>query len=156
MHICKKNTTFAAQIGLTMQRKLFLFALTALFALTVNAQKVQYLSTEQFKQKVFNYTTEKEWKHLGDKPCVIDFYTTWCGPCKRLAPIMEELAKEYAGKVYFYKIDVEQETEIAQAFQISSFPRILYVPASDRPIMQVGLQPKEAIVEIIDEHLLNK
>lgn len=139
-----------------MQRNLILFALAAIFTLSVNAQKVTYLSTEEFKTKVFNYTTEKEWKYLGDKPCVIDFYTTWCGPCKRLAPIMEELAEEYAGKVYFYKIDVEKEPEIARAFQITSFPRILYVPKKDRPSMQIGLQPKEEIKEIIDEHVLNK
>lgn len=139
-----------------MQRKLILFALAAILTLSANAQTVNYLTTEQFKAKVFNYTTDKEWKYKGDKPCIIDFYTTWCGPCKRLAPIMEELAKEYAGKVYFYKVDVEKETEVAQAFQITSFPRILYVPAKDKPIMQIGLQPKESIAEIIDEHLLTK
>ena len=139
-----------------MQRKIILFALAAIFSLSVNAQTVNYLATEQFKEKVFNYATEKDWKYVGDKPCVIDFYTTWCGPCKRLAPIMEELAKEYAGKVYFYKVDVEKETEVARVFQISSFPRILYIPAKDKPIMQIGLQPKEDIQAIIDEHLLNK
>ena len=139
-----------------MQRKLILLALAAVFALTANAQTVNYLTTEQFKAKVFDYTTEKEWKYKVDKPCIIDFYTTWCGPCKRLAPIMEELAKEYAGKVYFYKVDVEQEKEVAQAFGISSFPRILYIPAKDKPMMQIGLQPKEQIKEIIDEHLLTK
>jgi len=139
-----------------MQRKLILVALAALFALTANAQTVNYLTTEQFKAKVFDYTTEKEWKYKGDKPCIIDFYTTWCGPCKRLAPIMEELAAEYAGKVYFYKVDVEQEKEVAQAFGISSFPRILYIPAKDKPMMQIGLQPKEQIKEIIDEQLLTK
>ncbi len=152
----QKKYYFCAQIWIIMQRKLILVALAAFFALTANAQTVNYLTTEQFKQKVFNYTTEKEWKYKGDKPCIIDFYTTWCGPCKRLAPIMEELAAEYAGKVYFYKIDVEKETEIAQAFNITSFPRILYIPKSDKPMMQIGLQPKEQIKEIIDEQLLTK
>lgn len=139
-----------------MRKRFILFALVAIFTLSVNAQTVTYLTTEEFKTKVFDYTTEKEWKYLGDKPCLIDFYTTWCGPCKRLAPIMEELAKEYAGKVYFYKVDVEKETEIARAFQITSFPRILYVPMKDKPSMQIGLQPKEAIQEIIEEHIINK
>lgn len=139
-----------------MQRKLILLALVAIFALTATAQTVNYLSTEQFKAKVFDYTTEKEWKYKGDKPCIIDFYTTWCGPCKRLAPIMEELAKQYAGKVYFYKVDVEQEREVAQAFGISSFPRILYIPVTGKPMMQIGLQPKENIEEIIDDNLLIK
>ena len=152
----QKKYYFCAQIWIIMQRKLILMALAAFFALGVNAQTVNYLTTEQFKQKVFNYTTEKEWKYKGDKPCIIDFYTTWCGPCKRLAPIMEELAAEYAGKVYFYKIDVEKETEIAQAFNITSFPRILYIPKSGKPMMQIGLQPKEQIKEIIDEQLLTK
>ena len=139
-----------------MQRKLILLALVAIFALAATAQTVNYLSTEQFKAKVFDYTTEKEWKYKGDKPCIIDFYTTWCGPCKRLAPIMEELAKQYAGKVYFYKVDVEQEREVAQAFGISSFPRILYIPVTGKPMMQIGLQPKENIEEIIDDNLLIK
>ena len=139
-----------------MQRKLILFAFAAFFTLAANAQTVNYLTTEQFKTKVFDYTTEKVWKYKGDKPCVIDFYTTWCGPCKRLAPIMEELAIEYAGKVIFYKVDVEKEKDVAQAFGISSFPRILYVPMTDKPMMQIGLQPKENIQEIIDEHLITK
>ncbi len=152
----QKKYYFCAQIWTIMQRKLILMALAAFFALVANAQTVNYLTTEQFKQKVFNYTTEKEWKYKGDKPCIIDFYTTWCGPCKRLAPIMEELATEYAGKVYFYKMDVEKETEIAQAFNITSFPRILYIPKSGKPMMQIGLQPKEQIKEIIDEQLLTK
>ncbi len=137
-----------------MQRKFILLVFAIALAWTANAQSVNYITTEQFKQKVFNYTTEREWKYLGDKPCVIDFYTTWCGPCKMLAPVMEQLAKDYAGKVYFYKIDVEKETEIAQAFQITSFPRILYIPAKERPIMQIGLQAKQDIADIIDEHLL--
>ena len=139
-----------------MQRKLILLALVAIFALAATAQTVNYLSTEQFKAKVFDYSTEKEWKYKGDKPCIIDFYTTWCGPCKRLAPIMEELAKQYAGQVYFYKVDVEQEREVAQAFGISSFPRILYIPVTGKPMMQIGLQPKENIEEIIDDNLLIK
>ena len=139
-----------------MQRKLILFAFAAFLTLAANAQTVNYLTTEQFKAKVFDYTTEKVWKYKGDKPCVIDFYTTWCGPCRRLAPIMEELAIEYAGKVIFYKVDVEKEKDVAQAFGISSFPRILYVPMTDKPMMQIGLQPKENIQEIIDEHLITK
>ncbi len=148
-YLCRPN-------WIIMQRKLILFALVAFFSMSLSAQSVNYLTTDQFKTKVFNYTTEKEWKYLGDKPCIIDFYTTWCGPCKMLAPIMEQLAKEYAGKVYFYKVDVEQEREIAQAFQITSFPRILYIPQSEKPMMQIGLQPKEEIKAIIDEHLITK
>lgn len=117
-------------------------------------QSVSYITTQQFQEKIFDYVHEKDWKYLGDKPCVIDFYTTWCGPCKRLAPIMEELAEQYAGKVQFYKADTEKERELAYVFQIASIPQVLYVPVKGQPILLKGLYPKEEIVKIIDEHLL--
>ena len=88
-------------------------------------------------------------------PCVIDFYTTWCGPCKRLAPIMEELSQTYAGKVRFYKADTEQERELAYVFQIASIPQVLYIPMEGQPLLLKGLYPKEEIIRIIDTHLLN-
>lgn len=115
--------------------------------------KVNYITTQQFKDSVFDYVHEKEWKYKGYLPCVIDFYTTWCGPCKRLAPIMEELSEQYAGKVQFYKADTEQERELAYVFQISSIPQVLYIPKSGQPILLKGLYPKEEIIKIIDEHL---
>jgi thioredoxin len=115
--------------------------------------KVNYITTQQFKDSVFDYVHEKEWKYKGNLPCVIDFYTTWCGPCKRLAPIMEELSEQYAGKVQFYKADTEQERELAYVFQISSIPQVLYIPKSGQPILLKGLYPKEEIIKIIDEHL---
>lgn len=120
------------------------------------AQQVNYITTGDFKTKVFDYTKNKEWKYAGKKPCVIDFYTTWCGPCKRLAPIMEELAEQYKGKVEFYKADTERERELAYVFQISSIPQVLYIPKDGQPILLKGLYPKENIVQIIDEHLLGK
>ncbi len=115
--------------------------------------KVNYITTQQFKDSIFDYVHEKEWKYKGNLPCVIDFYTTWCGPCKRLAPIMEELSEQYAGKVQFYKADTEQERELAYVFQISSIPQVLYIPKSGQPILLKGLYPKEEIIKIIDEHL---
>ena len=139
-----------------MRRIIVTLTLLIGLLLPMMAEDVVYLTTDQFRQRIFDYKVNKEWKYTGDKPCVIDFYTTWCGPCRRLAPIMEELAIEYAGKVIFYKVDVEKEKEVAQAFGISSFPRILYVPMTDKPMMQIGLQPKENIQEIIDEHLITK
>ncbi len=126
----------------------------ALFASGVMAQGVSYITTQEFKDKVFDYAHEKDWKYLGDKPCVIDFYTTWCGPCKRLAPIMEELSQQYKGKVAFFKADTEQERELAYVFQISSIPQVLYVPQEGQPILLKGLYPKEEIIKIIDEHLV--
>ena len=120
------------------------------------AEDVVYLTTELFKARVFDYKHEKEWSYKGDKPCVIDFYTTWCGPCKRLAPIMEELSQTYCDQVRFYKVDTERERELAGVFRISSIPQVLYIPVEGEPIILKGLYPKENIVEIIDEYLLKK
>jgi len=124
--------------------------------LPVVADDVTYLTTEEFKARIFDYTTEKEWKYKGDQPCVIDFYTTWCGPCKRLAPIMEELSQTYCDQVRFYKVDIERERELAALFGISSIPQVLYIRAGSKPMLLKGLYPKENIVEIIDDYLLKK
>ena len=123
------------------------------FALVPVQAKVNYITTQQFKDSVFDYVHEKEWNYKGQKPCVIDFYTTWCGPCKRLAPIMDELSEQYAGKVQFFKADTEQERELAYVFQIASIPQVLYIPVKGQPILLKGLYPKEEIIKIIDEHL---
>ena len=120
---------------------------------TANAE-VKYITTAEFKTSIFDYVHEKDWKYLGTTPCVIDFYTTWCGPCKRLAPIMEELSDTYKGKVLFYKADIEQERELATVFQIASIPQVLYIPMEGQPILLKGLYPKEEIIKIIDEQLL--
>ncbi len=130
---------------------LFLLSLGLSYAA---AEDVVYLTTEQFKQRVFDYSAEREWKYRGDKPCVIDFYTTWCGPCKRLAPIMEELSRTYCDRVVFYKVDTERERELAYQFQISSIPQVLYIPVEGKPVLLKGLYPKETIVKIIEEQLL--
>lgn len=129
----------------------FLFGLGLSYAV---ADDVVYLTTEQFKQRVFDYSAERDWKYRGDKPCVIDFYTTWCGPCKRLAPIMEELSQTYCDRVVFYKVDTERERELAYQFQISSIPQVLYIPVEGKPVLLKGLYPKETIVKIIEERLL--
>ena len=130
---------------------LFLLSLGLSYAA---AEDVVYLTTEQFKQRVFDYSAEREWKYRGDKPCVIDFYTTCCGPCKRLAPIMEELSRTYCDRVVFYKVDTERERELAYQFQISSIPQVLYIPVEGKPVLLKGLYPKETIVKIIEEQLL--
>ena len=105
-------------------------------------------------EKVFNYEENKEWKFEGDLPCLIDFFADWCGPCKMVAPIMEELSKEYDGKVNIYKIDIQNEQELASVFGIQSIPSLLFIPKDGQPQMAVGALPKETIVKIIDEQLL--
>lgn len=127
-----------------------------LLSLPMYAEDVIYLTTEQFRERVFDYKNERDWKYLGDKPCVIDFYTTWCGPCKRLAPIMEELSQTYCGEVAFYKADTERERELAYLFGINSIPQVLYVPMEGKPMLLKGLYPKENIVQIINDFLLTK
>ena len=141
----------------TTFRTLLLSALLAIgVTLPVAADDVTYLNTKEFKARIFDYTTNAEWQYKGDKPCVIDFYTTWCGPCKRLAPIMEELSQTYCDQVKFYKVDTERERELAGVFRINSIPQVLYIPVDGEPILLKGLYPKENIVEIIDEYLLKK
>ncbi|MDD4636351.1 MAG: thioredoxin, partial [Bacteroidales bacterium] len=98
----------------------------------------------------------KEWKYLGDKPAVIDFYATWCGPCKAVAPIMEELAAEYAGKVLIYKVDVDKEPALAAAFGIQSIPTILFVPVTGKPQMSKGAMPKSSLKQAIEDILIKK
>lgn len=112
------------------------------------------LTTEVFKKKVFDYTTEKEWKFLGNQPAIIDFYADWCGPCKMVAPVLEELAKEYDGKIVIYKVDTEKETELAEIFGIQSIPTFLFIPIDGKPMMQPGALPKTAFKKVIEESLL--
>jgi thioredoxin len=110
---------------------------------------VEQLSKETFKEKVFDFENQSEWNYERDLPCVIDFYADWCGPCKMVAPIMEELAQEYEGKVLFYKVDTQAEQDLAAMFGIQSIPSILFVPANDKPQMAVGALPKESMEKAI-------
>ena len=102
-----------------------------------------HLTKAEFLQKVANYEQNPtEWKYLGDKPCIIDFYADWCGPCKMIAPILEELAEEYKGEIYVYKINTEEQQELAQAFAIKSIPTLLFVPMNEAPQLVRGALPK--------------
>ncbi len=136
-----------------MRKLMFLCLAALLLALPVQAE-VQYLTTAQFKEKGFDYTKNRDWKYAGKRPAIIDFYTTWCGPCKRLAPIMETLSEKYKGRVIFYKVDTERERELAALFNISSIPQVLYIPMYGKPQILVGLYPQEQIEEIIEQFLL--
>ena len=139
-----------------MRRLLIIVLVLAGFMLPAAAEDVVYITTDQFRERIFDYKNNKEWKYNGDKPCVIDFYTTWCGPCKRLAPIMEELSQTYCDQVVFFKADTEREKELAYIFQISSIPQVLYIPVEGKPMLLKGLYPKAEIIRIIDEFLLGK
>lgn len=110
---------------------------------------MEHLTKETFLEKVFDYEKKNEWKFNGDKPCIIDFYADWCGPCKMVAPILEELEEEYKGKLDIYKVDTEEEQELAAVFGIRSIPSILFVPKDDKPQMAVGALPKEAFKDAI-------
>jgi len=111
------------------------------------------LTTQKFKEEVFDYTAEKEWSYKGDKPAIIDFYADWCGPCKMVAPILEELSNENPD-VIIYKVDTEVEQELSAVFQIRSIPSILFIPKDRQPMMQAGALPKNALQEIIDKELV--
>jgi len=115
---------------------------------------MEHLTKETFKEKIFNFETEKEWKFSGALPCIIDFYADWCGPCKMVAPVMEELSKEYAGKVDIYKVDTEAEQELAGIFGIQSIPSILFCPKEGQPQMMMGAMPKQQFVQAINDILL--
>ena len=115
--------------------------------------KVEFLSEETFKSKVFNFEKNKDWKFEGDKPCMIDFYADWCQPCKMVAPILEELSEEYDGKIDIYKIDTEVERNLAGMFGIQSIPSLLFVPKEGQPQMAVGALPKETFKKAIADVL---
>ncbi len=112
------------------------------------------LTKSTFLERVVNYTQSTEWNYIGDKPCIIDFYTTWCGPCKRLAPILEDVAAEYKGKIYVYKIDAEKEVELAKLFGVRSYPTLVFCPMTGNPSVATGLQPKENLDNLVKRILL--
>lgn len=112
------------------------------------------LTRDEFLSKVANYEANpQEWKYLGDKPCLIDFYADWCGPCKMVAPILDELSEEYKGKVDVFKIDTEKEQELAAVFGIQSIPSLLFVPMEGQPQMAMGALPKETFEKAISDVL---
>lgn len=126
-------------------------------AKTENKVKTIHLNKIDFLKKVANYEANpSEWKYLGDKPALIDFYADWCGPCKAVAPVLEELAKEYDGEIYIYKIDTEAELELSALFGIRSIPSLLFIPMNGTPQMAQGALPKNALKEAIDKVLLEK
>lgn len=114
---------------------------------------LEHLTFETFKEKVFNFEENQEWKYEGSVPCMIDFYADWCGPCKMVAPVLEELQKEYGDKIVIYKIDTEQERELAGMFGIQSIPSLLFVPVDGQPQMAMGALPKPTFEKAIADVL---
>jgi thioredoxin 1 len=117
---------------------------------------MEHLTKQAFLEKVFDYEKNKDWKFTGKLPCLIDFYADWCGPCKMVAPVLEELAEEYAGKIDIYKVDTEAEQELAGVFGIRSIPSLLFIPMEGEPQMMMGAMPKDSFKMAIEEVLLGK
>ena len=121
--------------------------------ITKRVETMEHLTKESFQEKVFDFEKNKSWTFAGELPCIVDFYADWCGPCKMVAPVLEDLAKEYAGKVNFYKVDTEDQQELAAVFGIRSIPSILFCPKEGKPQMAMGAMPRDAFVEAIDQVL---
>jgi len=113
----------------------------------------EHLTKQSFLQKVFNYETNKDWKYEGELPALVDFWAPWCGPCRIVGPVIDELSNEYAGKVQFYKVNTEDEQELASVFGIQSIPSLLFIPKSGIPKMAVGALPKQALKQAIEKEL---
>jgi len=121
----------------------------------------QELNLETFKELVFDYEQSKEWSYKGDIPCIIDFWAPWCGPCRAIAPVFEELSNIYFeelsniydGKVQFYKINTDEQQELSAMFGIKSIPSLLFVPVNDSPKMAMGALPREILIEAIEKEL---
>ncbi len=146
-----------------MKIKIILTLLVAMVALVPAAAKGKndkkmttiHLTKAQFLEKVYNLDqTTNSLTYLGDKPALIDFYASWCGPCKALAPVLEELAAEFGDQIYIYKVDTEAEQELAAAFNIRSIPTLLFIPMEGKPTMSQGAMPKAELKQTIEKLLL--
>jgi thioredoxin 1 len=113
-----------------------------------------HLNAQDFKDKIFDYETEQEWNFKGDKAAIIDFYADWCGPCKSIAPILEELSEQFKDQLVIYKIDTDKEIELSSLFGIQSIPTLLFIPLNGNPMVQKGALPKNILQQIIEERLL--
>ena len=144
-----------------MKKSILIAMAVMVFGLTVNAQeekkesKVQHLTYKEFLKKVWDFEkSPNTFVYKGKLPAIVDFYADWCGPCRRVAPIMEKLAEEYDGKLLIYKVNTQYETELAKAFQIRSIPTVLFIPVEGQPMMQVGAMPEEGYRKVVVEQLL--
>lgn len=116
----------------------------------------EHLTKETFLEKVFDYEKNQEWKYQGELPAIIDFWAPWCGPCRMVGPILEELSEEYAGKIKVYKVNTDEEQELGAVFGIRSIPSLLFIPVDGQPKMAIGALPKESLKQAIEKELLTK
>ncbi|MBR2416067.1 MAG: thioredoxin [Bacteroidaceae bacterium] len=143
-------------------KKIFIILAVAVLSIGIsyannNGEKTVHLTKAEFLKKVMDYENNvNEWKYLGDKPAIIDFYADWCGPCKRLSPILEEIAAEYEGEVIIYKVNVDDERDIATAFGIRSLPTLFFVPKQGNPSVVEGFLPKEELYKAMNVTILKK
>lgn len=143
-------------------KKIFIILAVAVLSMGIsyagnNGEKTVHLTKAEFLKKVVDYENNvNEWKYLGDKPAIIDFYADWCGPCKRLSPILEEIAAEYDGEVIIYKVNVDDERDIATAFGIRSLPTLFFVPKQGNPSVVEGFLPKEELYKAMNATILKK
>ncbi len=114
---------------------------------------MEHLTKDTFRSKVFDFESNKDWKFEGDLPCIIDFYADWCGPCKMVAPVLEALSAEYEGKLHIYKVNTDDQQELAAMFGIRSIPSLLFVPKDGKPQMAMGALPKQAFKDAIKDVL---
>jgi thioredoxin 1 len=133
-----------------------LAGLASLFLRKTRTMATIQLTTQDFKDKVFDYEKEQEWNYKGSLPAIIDFYADWCGPCKMVAPVLEELAEEYNDELVIFKVNTEKEMELSSVFGIQSIPTFLFIPLDGDPMMQSGAFPKKVFRQVIEERLLNK
>ncbi|MDR1755389.1 MAG: redoxin domain-containing protein [Culturomica sp.] len=117
------------------------------------AQSVEKMNKEVFLEKIWDFEQNKEWKYKGTKPVIIDMYADWCGPCKKLSPILEQIQKDFGDKLQIYKVNTDQERLLAQLFQVSSIPLLIFIPVEGRPIAVAGLRPQADLEKIIAEQL---
>ena len=114
----------------------------------------EHLNKQTFGEKVFNYEKNSEWKYEGTLPALVDFWAPWCGPCRMVGPVVDELSDEYEGKVKFYKVNTDEEHELSAAFGIRSIPSLLFIPVEGDPKMAMGALPKKELKRMIDQELL--
>ncbi len=124
-----------------------------IFEIINTIDMTEHLTKETFKSKIFDYENNKEWKFEGDKPCVVDFYADWCGPCKMVSPVLEELSEDFSGKLDVYKVNTEEEQELAAVFGIRSIPSILFVPLNGQPQMAMGALPRDTFIKAFKDVL---
>jgi thioredoxin len=110
---------------------------------------VENLTADSFKTKVHDFDAGKEWKFAGERPCIVDFYADWCGPCKMLAPVLAELAEKYSGKLDIYKVNTDEQEQLASLFGVQSIPTLIFIPMSGKPQVSAGVLPKETLEKVI-------